>query len=90
MAKVVLTYKKGSEEGVSSVGFFYSTEFDSMKNLLRDYTFILNLTNSLMMRMMMMLLLLLFWGKNKTYLRVMRRIIFHSRGCNKLKNDDDI
>lgn len=33
MAKVVLTYKKGSEEGVSSVGFFYSTEFDSMKNL---------------------------------------------------------
>lgn len=33
MAKVVLTYKKGSEEGVSSVGFFHSTEFDSMKNL---------------------------------------------------------
>lgn len=33
MAKVVLTYKKGFEEGVSSVGFFHSTEFDSMKNL---------------------------------------------------------
>lgn len=33
MAKVVLTYKKRSEEGVSSVGFFHSTEFDSMKNL---------------------------------------------------------
>lgn len=33
MAKVVLTYKKGSEEGISSVGFFHSTEFDSMKNL---------------------------------------------------------
>lgn len=33
MAKVVLTYKKGSEEGVSNVGFFHSTEFDSMKNL---------------------------------------------------------
>lgn len=33
MAKVVLTYKKGSEEEVSSVGFFHSTEFDSMKNL---------------------------------------------------------
>lgn len=33
MTKVVLTYKKGSEEGVSSVGFFHSTEFDSMKNL---------------------------------------------------------
>lgn len=33
MAKVVLTYKKRSEEGISSVGFFHSTEFDSMKNL---------------------------------------------------------
>lgn len=37
MAKVVLTYKKGSEEGVSSVGFFHSTEFDSMKNLHWDW-----------------------------------------------------
>lgn len=87
MAKVVLTYKKGSEEGVSSVGFFHSTEFDSMKNLhVERLHVILNLTNSLMMMRMMMMLLLLFWGKNKIDLRV----IFHSRGCNKLKNDDDI